>query len=118
MKTIKDIAIELFKSGVPASMQNADRYVEKHYDIALPAYFADEHADLHLLDALIDTLTVSDYESSIRSSLKINTELMRAMEHAASLIHDEWLEVEFEARQKGKKPREHFEEIDPNEVPF
>ncbi len=118
MKTIKDIAIELFQSSVPASMQNAERYVEKHYDIALPAYFADEHADLHLLDALFETLVVCDFQSSIRSSLKINAELVRAMEHAASLIHDAWLEVEFEARLKDKKPREHFEEIDPNEVPF
>lgn len=100
MKTIKDIATELFQTGVTASEKNARRYVEKHYDVALPAYLADERANLDLLDGLMSAYTAGTFNDAIKSTLKISNALDLALDHAADLIYDTWDEIEFHARHK------------------
>lgn len=106
MTTIKDIALTLLKTGKAATVDNARKYVEKHYDDALPAYFISGHADLHLLDALMTARTSGDFDSAIKATLKVNEELDRALEEAANLIHSEWLDLEYENEDQS---RESFE---------
>ena len=97
--TIKDIAEALHVAGKKASMDNAREYVEKHYDIALLAYWQDSSASLDLLDALMDTRAACDFDSSVKATLKITSTLDRAMEHAAWLIYDGMLEIEYDERE-------------------
>lgn len=97
--TLKDIAQALHTAGKKASMDNAREYVEKHYDIALLAYWQDSSASLDLLDALMDTRDACDFDSSVKATLKINNTLDRAIEHAAWLIYDGMLEIEYDERE-------------------
>lgn len=98
MTTIKDIAEALHAAGKKASMDNAREYVSKHYDTALLAYWQDTSASLDLLDALMDMRAACDFDSSVKATLKINSTLDRAMEHAAWLIYDGMLEIEYDEK--------------------
>ena len=86
MTTIKEIAKMLHALGRKASMDGAREYVLSHYDSAMPAYWQDPRASLNVLDALMETRIADSYESSLKATLRISTELDAAIEHASWLI--------------------------------
>lgn len=96
MNDFKDFAQELHGKGVKATMANARTFVHGNYDRVLPAYWLNPVARIQALDAMMETRSVGDYESSLKVSLKLNAELERALEHAASMLHDEMLEIEYD----------------------
>ena len=86
MTTIKEIAKMLHALGRKASMDGARDYVLSLYDSAMPAYWQDPRASLNVLDALMETRIADSYESSLKATLRISTELDAAIEHASWLI--------------------------------
>ena len=94
MNDFKDFAQELHGKGVKASMDAARTFVLGNFDRVLPAYWSHPAARIQALEALMETRCVDDFESSLKVSLKLNAELERALEHAASMLHDEMLEIE------------------------
>ena len=114
MNDFKSFALELHANGVRATMNNARTFVLEHYDRVLPAYWLNPAARIQALDALMETRAVGDYESSLKVSLKLNAELDQALEHAASMIHDEMLELEYDEKPK-VAPEDN---ISPEEIPY
>ena len=114
MTTIKDIALTLLKTGKSATVDNARKYVEKHYDSAMPAYWQDPRASLNVLDALMETRIADSYESSLKATLRISTELDAAIEHASWLIYNEVLELEYDEHPKAAPE----DNIAPEEIPY
>lgn len=100
MTTIKEIAKMLHALGRKASMDSAREYVLSHYDSVMPAYWQDSHASLKVLDALMETRYVDDFESSLKATLTLSSELDRALEHATSMLYGEMLELEYDERHK------------------
>ena len=96
MNDFKGFALELHLNGLRATMDNARTFVLEHYDRVLPAYWLHPATRIQALDALMETRAVGDYESSLRVSLRLSCELERAIEHAASMIQDEMLELEYD----------------------
>lgn len=114
MTTIKEIAKMLHALGRKASMDSAREYVLSHYDSVMPAYWQDSHASLKVLDALMETRIADSYESSLKATLKISTELDAAIEHASWLIYNEVLELEYDEHPKPA----HDDNIAPEEIPY
>lgn len=80
----------------------------------MPAYWQDSHASLKVLDALMETRIADSYESSLKATLKISTELDAAIEHASWLIYNEVLELEYDEHPKPA----HDDNIAPEEIPY
>lgn len=114
MKTIKEIAKMIHALGRKASMESAREYVLSHYDSVMPAYWQDSHASLKVLDALMETRIADSYESSLKATLKISTELDAAIEHASWLIYNEVLELEYDEHPKAAPE----DNIEPEEIPY
>ena len=114
MTTIKEIAKMLHALGRKASMDGAREYVLSHYDSAMPAYWQDPRASLNVLDALMETRIADSYESSLKATLRISTELDAAIEHASCLINNEVLELEYDEHPKPA----HEDNIAPEEIPY
>lgn len=114
MTTIKEIAKMLHALGRKASMDGAREYVLSHYDSAMPAYWQDPRASLNVLDALMETRIADSYESSLKATLRISTELDAAIEHASWLIYNEVLELEYDEHPKPA----HEDNIAPEEIPY
>lgn len=110
MTTLKEIALELYKAGQTIALTTARKYAEHHYDVVLPAYLTDGHASYDLLDALMSAYTSGNFNDAIKAALKINTALEQALDHAADLIYDEMLELQYEDEDQSKyDSRESFE---------
>ena len=110
MTTIKEIAKMLHALGRKASMDGA----RAHYDSAMPADWQDPRASLNVLDALMETRIADSYESSLKATLRISTELDAAIEHASWLIYNEVLELEYDEHPKPA----HEDNIAPEEIPY
>lgn len=114
MNDFKRFALELHLNGLRATMDNARTFVLDNYDRVLPAYWLNPAARIQALDALMETRAVGDYESSLHVSLRLSCELERALEHAASMIQDEMLELEYDEKPK-VAPEDN---ISPEEIPY
>lgn len=110
MTTLKDIALELYKAGQTIALTTSRKYAEKHYDVVLPAYLIDGHSSYELLDALMSAYTSGNFNDALKATLKINTALDQALDHAAELIYDEMLELQYEDEDQDRHAsRENFE---------
>lgn len=96
MDTFKDFALELHEKGIKATMDNARTFVLGHYDRVLPAYWLNPDARIKALYALMETRYVDDFESSLKATLTLSSELDRALEHATSMLYGEMLEIEYD----------------------
>lgn len=74
----------------------------------------DPRASLNVLDALMETRIADSYESSLKATLRISTELDAAIEHASWLINNEVLELEYDEHPKPA----HEDNIAPEEIPY
>lgn len=100
MNDFKDFALELHEKGIKATMDNARTFVLGNYDRVLPAYWLNPDARIKALYALMETRYVDDFESSLKATLTLSSELDRALEHATSMLYDEMLELEYDERHK------------------
>lgn len=48
----------------------------------------------------METRYVDDFESSLKATLTLSSELDRALEHATSMLYGEMLELEYDERHK------------------
>lgn len=70
------------------------------YTRVLPAYWLNPDARIKALYALMETRYVDDFESSLKATLTLSSELDRALEHATSMLYGEMLELEYDERHK------------------
>lgn len=86
MNDFKDFALELHEKGIKATMDNARTFVLGNYDRVLPAYWLNPDARIKALYALMETRYVDDFESSLKATLTLSSELDQplSMRHRCS----------------------------------